>query len=73
MHDGLAHVNKELHVCSVHVCAARHVLPVLPAVLQFDQRRVSADELETYLLTKEQEAKESEARALAQADAGAPD
>ncbi len=38
--------------------------------LQFESKRVSADELEQYLHLAEQEAKEAEARALAQADAG---
>jgi hypothetical protein len=38
--------------------------------LQFESKRVSADELEQYLHTAELAAKEAEARALAHADAG---
>lgn len=42
-----------------------------PALLvQFESKRVSADELEQYLNKAELKAKEAEARALAQADAG---
>lgn len=60
--------------CSAHLTHAPSPPPTpsppWSPVLQFNKTRVSADQLETYLKSKEQEAKEAEARALAKADEG---